>query len=83
MAELDGSGIAAVLAADAQVNVRADLAAILSRHLDELAYAVLVEVGEGIRLINLARIVILQELAGIVAGEAKGHLGARRGPYRP
>ena len=31
--------------------------------------------GEGIRLINLARIVILQELAGIVAGEAKGHLG--------
>ena len=75
VAELDGSGIAAVLTADTKVDVRANLAALLCCHSDQLADTVLVKVCEGIGLIDLACIVILQELAGIVTGEAEGHLG--------
>ena len=47
MAELDGRGIAAVLAADAEVDVRVGLAAHLGGHGDELADAGLIETYPG------------------------------------
>ena len=75
VAELHGGGIAAVLAADTQVDVGAGLLAQLGGHGHQLAYAVLIQVGEGIGLIDLLVVVVAQELAGVVAGEAEGHLG--------
>ena len=75
MAELDGGRIAAVLAADTQLQVGAGLAAQGSGHLDQLANAVLIQAGEGIALIDLAGVVGIQELTGVVTGEAEGHLG--------
>ena len=48
VAELDGGGIAAVLAADAQLDVGAGLAAQFGSHLHQLAHAVLIQTGEGI-----------------------------------
>ena len=53
VAELDGGRIAAVLAADAEVQVGAGLAAESGGHLDELADADLVEAGERIVLVDL------------------------------
>ena len=55
-----------MLAADAQLDVRAYLAALLNSHRDQLAYAVLVEVCERIGLIDLALVVVGQELACVV-----------------
>ena len=75
MAELDGRGIAAVLAADAEVDVRVGLAAHLGGHGDELADAGLIETGERIALVDLLVVVRAEELAGIVTAEAEGHLG--------
>ena len=75
MAELHGGGVTAVLAADTQVDVGAGLLAQLGGHGHQLAYAVLIQVGEGIGLIDLLVVVVAQELAGVVAGEAEGHLG--------
>ena len=48
MAELDGGRVAAMLAADAQLDVGAGLAAAFGSHLDQLANAVLIQSGEGI-----------------------------------
>ena len=75
MAELDGGGIAAVLAADAQLDVGAGLAAQLGSHLHQLAHAVLIQTGEGIALEDLVVIVGAQELAGVVTAEAEGSSG--------
>ena len=75
VAELDGGGIAAVLTADTQLQVGASAAAQLSGHLDQLTNTVLVQAGEGIALIDLAGVVGIQELAGVVTGEAESHLG--------
>ena len=75
MAELDGGRVAAMLAADAQLDVGAGLAAAFGSHLDQLANAVLIQSGEGIVLIDLVLIVGIQELAGVVTAEAEGHLG--------
>ena len=75
VAELNGGRIAAVLAADAEMDVRTGLAAQLSSHLNQLAYAVLIQMCEGIGLIDLLLIVIIQELACIITAEAEGHLG--------
>ena len=74
MAELDGGRIAAVLAADAAVQLGAGLASQLDRHLHQLADADGVEAGEGIGLVDLVRIVCRQELAGVVTREAERHL---------
>ena len=75
MAEFDGGRISAVLAADAQFKIRTGAAALFRRHADELSHAVLIQLGERIGFINLALIVVNQELARIVTGEAVGHLG--------
>ncbi len=47
----------------------------LNGHLHELADAVLVETGERIGLVDLLVVVGAEELAGVVAAEAEGHLG--------
>ena len=46
----------------------------LDCHIHELADADRVELGEGIELIDLARIVRRQEFSGVVARETEGHL---------
>ena len=74
VAELDGRRIAALLAADAELDVRAGLTAQLARHLDQTAHAGLIELGERIGLVDLAVIVGREELARVVAAEAEGHL---------
>ena len=48
VAELDGGGVAAVFAADADLEVLHGLAAAFDADLDELADAGLVEAGEGV-----------------------------------
>ena len=53
MAELNGARIAAMLAADAQLDVGAGLAAKIGSHLHQLANAVLIEPGKRIGLIDL------------------------------
>jgi len=73
--ELHGGGVAAYLAADAQVDVGAGLAAQLGGHVHQLANALLVQTGEGILLVDLLVVVGAQELAGVVTAEAEGHLG--------
>ena len=60
MAELNGSRVAAVFTADAQLDVRAGLTAQLGSHLDQLADANLIEVCKRIELINLTVIVIIR-----------------------
>ena len=50
-------------------------AAELDSHFDELADAGLVESGKRVGLEDLLLIVGVQELAGVVTGEAEGHLG--------
>ena len=64
-----------MLAADAQVNVGVGGAAHLGGHVHQLANTGLVQLGEGIVLVDLLVVVGVQELAGVVAGEAEGHLG--------
>ena len=53
VAELNTGGIAAVLAADAQTQVRVGGAAVSSSHLDQLANADLVQMLERIALVDL------------------------------
>ena len=57
VAELDGSRVAAVLAADTKLDVRAGGLTELASHLNELAYANLVELCERIVLVDLLIIV--------------------------
>ena len=76
VAELDRRRIAAVLAADAEVHVRAGLLAELHCHVHKFAYADLVELSKRIGFIDLLLIICGQELAGIVAREAERHLRA-------
>mgnify|MGYP006928869583 CR=1 FL=1 len=74
VAELDGSRVAAVLAADTKLDVRAGGLTELASHLNELAYANLVELCERIVLVDLLIIVSAEELACVVTAEAEGHL---------
>ena len=62
MAELHARGIAAVLAADAQTQIGAGLAAIMGSHLDQLADADLIQMLERIALVDLVLVVCAQEL---------------------
>lgn len=75
VAELHGGGVAALLAADAQLDVRAGLTAKFGSHLDEAADAGLIQLGERIGLVDLAVIVGSEELARVVTAEAVGQLG--------
>ena len=75
VAELHAGGIAAVLAADAQVQIGIRAPAQLRRHLHQTAHAGLVQLGKRVVLIDLPVIVGVQELPGVVTGEAEGHLG--------
>ena len=54
VAELHARGVAAVLAADAQTQIVAGLAAIMGSHLDQLADADLIQMLERIALVDLA-----------------------------
>ena len=74
MAEFDRGRVAALLAADAELDVRAGLTAQLRRHLDEAADACLIELGERVGFVDLAVVVGRKELARVVTGEAEGHL---------
>jgi len=75
VAELDARGVAAVLAADAQAQVGAGLAAVVCSHLDQLADADLIQVLERIALVDLVLVVSTQELGSVITAEAEGHLG--------
>src|ERR1035437_2845398 len=75
VAELHRARLAAVLAADADFQVRVGLAAAIDRHLHQLADTFLVEDGEGIVGEDLAILVVLLELRIVVAREAHGGLG--------
>ena len=58
MEELDAGGITAVFAANAQLDVGTGLLAELNSHLDELAYAVLINACKGIALEDLLFIIL-------------------------
>ena len=76
MAELHARGLASVLAADAQLDVGLDRAALLHGDCDQLPHPGLVELLEGVALEKIGAQVVGEELAfGVVAGEAQGHLG--------
>ena len=75
MAELNGSRVAAVLAANTNVHVGTGLLAQCNCHFHQLANAGLIQLCKGIVLENLCVVVSVQELACIVSGEAVGHLG--------
>ena len=74
MAEFDRGRVAALLAADAELDVRAGLTAQLRRHLDEAADACLIKLGERVGFVDLAVVVGRNELARVVTGEAEAHL---------
>src|SRR5260221_930609 len=75
MAEEDRGRIAAMLAADAELDVGTRLAAAFAGDLDQLTYAFDIERGEGVVLEDAALLVLLEEARGIVAAEAEGGLG--------
>ena len=66
VAELNAGGVTAVLAADAQTQIRVGGAAVSSSHLDQLANADLVQMLERIALVDLVVVVSSQELGSIV-----------------
>ena len=74
MAELNRCRIAAVLAADTDVELGVNRLAELDSHLHELANANLVELCKRIVLEDLGVIVSVEELTSIVSGEAECHL---------
>ena len=75
MAELDGRKVAAVLAADTKLDVRADALAVVNSQLDQSADALLIEACKRIGLEDLLLEVGLEDAADVVTGEAVGHLG--------
>ena len=73
MAEGDGAGFPAVLAADAELEVRLDGSAFLNGDLHQEADAGLVDAFERVDREDLLRHVRLEELVAVVAGEVEGH----------
>ena len=57
-----------MLTADAQLDIRTYLASLISGHLNQLAYTVLIQLCKRIGFVNFALIVIYQEFSGIVPG---------------
>ena len=80
MAELDGVGLAAVLAADADLEARTGFPALVDAGLDQHAHRVAIEDLEGIHRQDLLVEVVRQETADVVAREAEGHLGPQISP---
>src|SRR5271170_4655546 len=74
MAEFHGIGIAAVFAADAELDAGARLAAFRNGDFHELADAGLVNRGERIFLHDLRFLIRAEETAGIVAAHAERSL---------
>ena len=66
VAELHAHGVAAVLAADAAVQLRTNLLALLHSHLHQGTDAGLIQLGEGVVLEDLGVVVGVQELACVV-----------------
>lgn len=64
-----------MLAADTQMQVGVHAAAQLAGHIHQLADALLIQLGEGIILVDLLIIVSAEELACVVTAEAVGQLG--------
>src|SRR5512133_3176523 len=75
VAEPHRVGVAAVLAADPQVQVRAGLAALLAGDPHQPAHPGLVDGHERVDRDQLALLVQAEELADVVAGEPEGGLG--------
>ena len=63
-----------MLTADTKLDIRSGTSALLGCHLNKLSYPLLVQSCKRIRFIDLVLIIITKELAGIISGEAKGHL---------
>ena len=80
MAEADGGGVAAVLAADAELEVGPCLAAALAADPHELAHALAVDADEGILLQDALLLIGTEEGAGVVAREAEAGLREIVGP---
>ena len=74
VAELDGFRIAAMFAADADLQVGPGVASLGSGHLDEDTDASLVEGGEGVLLEDALLDVGRQEVVDVVARDAEGGL---------
>ena len=75
MEELDAFGLAAMLAANADLEVGAGLASTLAADFDHLAHTRLVDADKRIVFIEVVLDIEGQEIARIVAGEAIGRLG--------
>ena len=75
MAELNRGQVAAVLAADTKLDLRAGLTAVLDCHLNQLADALLIQASERVGLQDLLLKVTIEDRAHVVTGEAVGHLG--------
>ena len=75
MAELHRAWVSAVLAADAQDQIRAGLTAQLSCHFHQFTYAGLIQSGKWVGFIDLMLIIVIQEFAGVITAKPKGHLG--------
>src|SRR5882757_9260654 len=74
VAERDGGGIAAMLAADAHLQIGPRLASARDADLDELADAVAIDRDEGIDLENALGDVGAEKTRGVVAADAVGGL---------
>src|SRR5271165_4353849 len=74
-AEFHGGGVAAVLAADTDLDRRPGRTSLFHRHLDQLPDAFLIKGGERVLLQNAFGQVRRQYPADVVAREAKGGLG--------
>src|ERR1019366_10196867 len=73
-AELDRRRIAAVFAADTQLDVRPGAASLFARHLDQLTNTLLVELGKRILLQDAQFEVRRKDLVDVVTREAEGGL---------
>src|ERR1035437_2306352 len=74
MAELDALGVAAMLAADADLGLAVGLAPALDRDSHQAADAVGIELREGVGLVDAALDIVAEELARVVAREPISHL---------
>ena len=74
MAELHGTGIAAVFTADAELNARAGLPSSGNGLLHQRTDSLSIEDGEGIGLHNIGGSIEIDELGRIVAGETERRL---------
>ncbi len=75
MAELHRRSLTAVLAADAELDIRSGLAAQFTTHLHQLTDPILIEGDERIVREEILLNIDGQEFAGIIAGKAVGGLG--------